>query len=143
VAALPGAGTADAARLAAAMGTGRARWTPVEARRGFSGVAPVIERRGKSPWSRGRSFGPKVLRPSFHESAGESLHHACWARADARAPRARGTSQQAAVRALACQWSRILSKGGQTRPPDSEGSSLQSLRRKGSPLLAVAANHPS
>jgi hypothetical protein len=139
----PGAGPVYAARRTAAMGPGRARWTTVEARLGCSGVAPVMERRGKSPWLRWRSGCPKCLRPSFPASAGESIHPACWARASSRAQRARGQRHQAAVRAWAFTWLRILDMWGQTRPPASEGRSLERLRRKGAPLLACAANNPS
>jgi transposase len=108
VAALPGAGTVDAARLTAAMGTDRNRWPTGNARRGFSGLAPVVERRGPSTWIRWRYFCPKVLRQSFHEYAGASVQHSCWARAYSRSQRARGKRHQAAVRALACKGSRSI-----------------------------------
>jgi hypothetical protein len=65
-ASLPGAGTVYAARLTAAMGTVRDRWTTVAERLCCSGVAPVRERSGKAPWSRGRSCCPKFLRQSCH-----------------------------------------------------------------------------
>jgi transposase len=142
-ASLPGAGTVYAARITAAMGTGRDRWTTVDELLGFSGVAPVIERSGKSTWIRWQYFCPKFLRPSFHEYAGEAINHSCWAKAYYMSQRARGTSPQAAVRALAFQWIRIIDKCWQTRTPDSEVRYLESLRRKGSPLLAFAANNPS
>jgi transposase len=66
-ASLPGADTVYAARLTAAMGTVRDRWTTVDERLCFSGVAPVIERSGKSTGIRWRYFCPKFLRQSFHE----------------------------------------------------------------------------
>jgi hypothetical protein len=119
-ASLPGAGPGYAARLTAAMGTDRNRWTTGEACLGFSGVAPVLERSGKSTWSRWRSFCPTFLRQSFHADAGESIHHACWAQASSMAHRARGKSHQAAVRALAFKGIRSIYKGGQTRTPYSE-----------------------
>jgi transposase len=139
----PGAGPVYAARLRAAMGTDRDRWTTVEELLCFSGVAPVMERRGKSTWIRWRDFCPKFLRPSFHEYAGESINHSCWARAYYLSQRARGKSHQAAVRALAFKWIRIIYKCWQTRTPYSEVRYLESLRKKGSPLLAFAANNPS
>jgi hypothetical protein len=143
LAALPGAGTVDAARSTAALGPGRDRWTPVDARRGCAGVAPGLARRGKSTGSSGRSCCPQCLRPSGPAYAGESLHHACWARADDMSPRARGTSHQAAVSAWACQGIRILSTCWPTRPPYSAVTYWERLRRKGAPLLACAANTPS
>jgi transposase IS116/IS110/IS902 family protein len=63
----PGAGPVYAARLTAALGTARGPWTTVEELLCFAGVAPVLERRGKATWIRGRSFGPKFLRQSCHD----------------------------------------------------------------------------
>lgn len=39
----------------------------------LSGVAPVIERSGKSSWTRWRYFCPKFTRQAFVEYAGESI----------------------------------------------------------------------
>jgi transposase len=142
-ASLPGAGTVDAARLTAAMGTVRDRWTTVDELLCFSGVAPVMERRGKSTWIRWRDFCPTFLRQSFHEYAGESINHSFWARAYDMSQRARGKSHQAAVRALAFKWIRIIYTCWQTRTPSSEVRYLESLRKKGSPLLTCAAHNPS
>jgi transposase len=142
-ASLPGAGPVYAARLTAAMGTARDRWTTVEELLCFSGVAPVMERSGKSTWIRWRYFCPKFLRQSFHEYAGESINHSFWAKAYYMSQRARGKSHQAAVRALAFKWIRIIYKCWQTRTPYSEVRYLESLRKKGSPLLPFAANNPS
>jgi transposase len=119
-AALPGAGPVDAARLTAALGTDRDRWTTGDALLCFSGVAPVLERRGKSTWMRWRYCCPKFLRQSFHESAGESINHSCWAKAYYRSQRARGKSHQAAVSALAFKWIWIIYRCWQTRTPYSE-----------------------
>jgi transposase len=143
LASLPGAGPVYAARLTAAMGTVRDRWTTVEELLCYSGVAPVMERSGKSMWIRWRYFCPKFLRQSFHESAGESINPSFWARAYYMSQRARGTSPQAAVSALACKWIRIIYSCWQTRTPYSEVRYLESLRKKRSPLLAFAANNPS
>jgi transposase len=142
-ASLPGAGPVYAARLTAAMGTARDRGLTGDERLCFSGVAPVMERRGKSTWIRWRYFCPTFLRQSFHEYAGESINHSFWARAYDMSQRARGKRHQAAVRALAFKWIRITYKCWQTRTPYSEVRYLESLRKKGSPLLAFAANNPS
>jgi transposase len=142
-ASLPSAGTVDAARLTAAMGTVRDRGTTVDERLCCSAVAPVMERRGKSTWRRWRDFGPTCLRQSFHEYAGESINSSFWARVYDMSQRARGTSHQAAVRALACKWIRIIDTCWQTRMPYSEVRDLERLRKKGSPLLTFAANNPS
>jgi transposase len=142
-ASLPGAGTVYASRLTAAMGPERDRWATVDALRCFSGVAPVLERSGKSTCIRWRSCCPKFLRQSFHAYAGESINPSFWARAYSRSPRARGKSHQAAVRALAFKWIRLLYQCWQTRTPDSEVRDLESLRKQRSPLWAFAANNPS
>ena len=142
-ASLPGAGPVYAARLTAALGTDRNRWITVEELLCFSGVAPVLERSGKSTWIRWRYFCPKFLRQSFHAYAGESINHSFWAKAYSMSQRARGKSHQAAVRALAFKWIRIIYKCWQTRTPYSEVRYLESLRKKGSPLLAYVANNPS
>ena len=142
-ASLPGAGTVYAARLTAAMGTVRDRGTTVDELLCFSGGAPVMERSGKSTWIRWRYVCPTFLRQSFHEYAGESINHACWARASYMSQRARGKSHQAAVRALAFQWIRSIYKCWQTPTPYSAVRYLESLRKKGSPLLTFAANNPS
>jgi transposase len=138
----PGAGPVYAARLTAAMGTQRDRWTTVDELLCFSGVAPVMERSGKVTWVRWRAFCPKFLRQSFHEYTGESINHSFWARAYDMSQRTRGKTHQAAVRALAFKWIRIIDTCWQTRTPYSEVRSLESLRTKGSPLLTFAANHP-
>ena len=80
-ASLPGAGPVDAARLTAAMGPVRDRGTTVDELLCFSGVAPVLERSGKSTAIRWRYCCPQFLRQSFHEYAGESVPHSFWAKA--------------------------------------------------------------
>jgi hypothetical protein len=102
-----------------------------------------MERSGQSTWVRWRYCCPKFLRQSFHKDAGESINHAFWARAYDMSQRARGKSHQAAVRALAFKWIRIIDTWWQTRTPDSEVRDLERLRKKGSPLVAFAANNPS
>jgi transposase len=140
---LPGAGAVYSSRLLAMMGTNRERWATVDELLCFSGIAPVIERSGKSEWIRWRYFCPKFFRQSFVEYAGESIKHSFWARAYYSAQRARGKSHQAAVRALAFKWIRIIWKCWQTQTPYNEVKYLESLRKKGSPLLSFAANNPS
>src|SRR5215216_2335491 len=108
----------------------------------LSGIAPVIERSGQSSWIRWRYFCPKFMRQSFHEYAGESVKHSFWARAYYKMQRGKGKSHQAAVRALAFKWIRIIYRCWQTRTPYNEVKYLENLRKKGSPLLSYAANNP-
>lgn len=140
---LPGAGPNYAARLAVALGTDRERWHSADEIARFSGIAPVVERSGKSCRVRWRYFCPKFLRQSFHEYAGESIRHSFWARAYYDAQRARGKGHQAAVRALAFKWIRIIYRCWQSRTAYDEVKYLESLRRKGSTLLNYAANNPA
>jgi transposase len=141
-ASLPGAGNVYAARLTAAMGSDRRRWTTADELLRFSGIAPVIERSGKQQWIRWRYFCPKFFRQSFHEYAAESIRHSFWARAYYAMQRAKG-KDHAAVRALAFKWIRIIWKCWQTRTPYNEVIYLESLRKKGSSLLNFAANNPN
>jgi hypothetical protein len=98
-----------------------------------------MERSGQSRWIRWRYFCPKFLRQSFHEYARESIRHSFWARAYYAQQRAKGKGHHAAVRALAFKWIRIIYKCWQSRTEYNEVSYLESLRKKGSPLLAYAA----
>src|SRR3954470_19280685 len=101
----------------------------------LSGIAPVSERSGKSCRVRWRYFCPKFLRQSFHEYAGESIRHSFWARAYYDEQRAKGKGHQAAVRALAFKWIRIIYKCWKTRTAYDEVKYLEGLRKKGSSLL--------
>jgi transposase len=140
---LPGAGQNYAARLTVALGTDRERWQSAAELARLAGIAPVIERSGKSCRVRWRYFCPKFLRQTFHEYAGESVRHSFWARAYYEQQRAHGKSHQAAVRALAFKWIRIIYRCWQTRTAYDEVKYLESLRKKNSPLLAYAAANPA
>jgi transposase len=141
-ASLPGSGSVYSSRLLAAFGTDRERFESAEEVARLSGIAPVIERSGQSSWIRWRYFCPKFMRQSFHEYAGESVKHSFWARAYYKMQRGRGKSHQAAVRALAFKWIRIIYRCWQTRTAYNEVKYLEKLREKGSPLLSYAANNP-
>ena len=141
-ASLPGSGSNYSARLLAATGTDRDRFQSPEEMACLFGIAPVIERSGQSSWTRWRYFCPKFVRQSFVEYAGESIRHSFWARAYYSSQRGKGKSHQAAVRALAFKWIRIIYRCWQTRTPYNEVTYLESLRKKGSPLLSYAATNP-
>jgi transposase len=74
----------------------------------MSGLAPVQIRSGKSCSVRRRRDGPKFLRQTFHEYADHSRKRSLWAKAYYRMLRGRGLRHNAAVRALAFKWLRIL-----------------------------------
>jgi transposase len=139
-ASLPGAGKVYASRLLTAMGSNRERWATASELLRFSGVAPVIERSGKSSWTRWRYFCPKFIRQAFVEYAGESIRHSEWAKAFYASQKAKGKSHQAAVRALAYKWIRIIWKCWQTREKYDEARYVECLRKKGSKLVAEPAS---
>jgi hypothetical protein len=77
------------------------------------------------------------VRQSFVEYAGESVKHSEWARAFYVSQKAKGKRHQAAVRALAYKWIRIIWKCWQTREKYDEARYLECLRKKGSALVST------
>jgi len=132
---LPGAGAVLAPRLLAAFGEPRDRDTSADELPQYAGIAPVTERSGHKSWVHWRLQCPTFLRQTFVEWAAESIRHSCWARAYYQQQRHKGTSHQAAVRALAFTWIRILFRCGQNRTPYDESVYLNALQRRGSPLM--------
>lgn len=133
---LPGAGAALAPRLLAAFGTDRERFDSATSLQQYSGIAPVIERSGKSTFIvRWRWAAPTFLRQSFHEFANQSIQQSRWARAFYELQRERGKGHHAAIRSLAFKWIRILWRCWQDRTPYDEAAYIQTLRQRGSPLV--------
>ncbi|HEV3422300.1 MAG TPA: IS110 family transposase [Paraburkholderia sp.] len=132
---LPGAGPQLAPRLLAAFGEQRERFHGADELQKYSGIAPVTERSGKKSWVHWRWQCPKFLRQTFVEWAAQTINRSFWAGAYYRQQRAKGCSHQAAVRALAFKWIRILYRCWQTRTPYDESIYLNALRKRGSPLI--------
>jgi transposase len=132
---LPGAGAVLAPRLLAAFGEPRDRYTSADELQKYAGIAPVTERSGNKSWVHWRLQCPTFLRQTFVEWAAESIRHSFWARAYYQQQRNKGTSHQAAVRALAFKWIRILFRCWQNRTPYDESVYLNALERRGSPLI--------
>ena len=133
--ALPGAGPVFAPRRRVAFGEQRARYTAAAALQKYAGIAPVTERRGKQSWVHWRLPCPKFVRHTCVEWAAESIRHAFWAGVCYQQQRDKGKAHQAAVRALACTWIRILSRCWQERMPYDESVYLQALNNRGASLL--------
>jgi transposase len=133
--ALPGAGPVFASRLLVAFGEQRERYPSAAALQKYAGIAPVTERSGKKAWVHWRLQCPKFLRQSFVEWAAESIRHSFWAQVYYQQQREKGKAHQAAVRALAFKWIRILYRCWQERTPYDESIYLQALSRRGSSLL--------
>jgi transposase len=133
--ALPGAGPVFAPRLLVAFGEQRARYASAAELQKYAGIAPVTERSGKKSWVHWRLQCPKFLRQTFVEWAAESIRHSFWAQVYYQQQRDKGKSHQAAVRALAFKWIRILYRCWQNRTPYDEAVYLQALKRRGASLI--------
>jgi transposase len=136
-ASLPGAGEALAPRLLAAMGADRGRMEGAEQVQKFSGIAPVTERSGKSCWVHQRQACSKFLRQTFHEFAEASVRQSRWARAFYKRQRDQGKQHNAAVRALAYKWIRIIYRCWSERMPYSEEVYETALSKRQSPLASA------
>ncbi len=138
--ALPGAGAVFAPRLLVAFGEQRERYASAEELQKYAGIARVTERSGKKSWVHWRLQCPKFLPQTFVEWAAESIRHSFWAQAYYQQQRDKGKAHQAAVRALAFKWLRILYRCWQERTPYHESIYLQALKRRNAPLLHILAN---
>jgi transposase len=133
--ALPGAGPVFAPRLLVAFGEQRERYTTAAELQKYAGIAPVTERSGKKSWVHWRLQCPKFLRQTFVEWAAESIRHSFWAQLYYQQQRDQGKAHQAAVRALAFKWIRILYRCWQDRTLYDESTYLQALTQRGSLLM--------
>src|SRR5213594_2968137 len=133
--ALPGAGPVFASRLLVAFGEQRDRYASAAELQQYAGIAPVTERSGKKSWVHWRLQCPKFLRQTFVEWAAESTRHSFWAQVYYQQQRDKGKAHQAAVRALAFKWIRILFRCWQDRTPYNESAYLHALNRRGSSLI--------
>lgn len=139
-ASFPGAGKQLAPRLTAVFGTDRNRYDAAANVATYSGVAPVIERSGKQEWVHWRWHCPKFLRQSLVEFAAKSISYSRWASVYYHEQIKRGKSHQAAVRALAFKWTRILFRCWQDRTSYDESRYLAALQRHGSWIAAAIKN---
>lgn len=132
---LPGAGAALAPRLLVALGSDRDRYQHAAEVQSYSGTAPVTCRSGKSLCVKRRFACPKFLRQTFHEFAEHARRFSAWSLAYYQLQRQRGKGHQAAVRALAFKWIRIVFRLWKTRTTYDEQRYIQQLRRRGSPVV--------
>jgi transposase len=141
--ALPGAGPALAPRLLVAFGERRERFPDAAALQKYAGVAPVTERSGNKSWVHWRWSCPTFLRQSFIEWVGQTVPRSFWAQAFYKSCRARGMKHQAALRALAFKWIRILRRCWTDRTPYDESRYLLALKKRHAPLLKFAIDTPT
>jgi transposase len=133
---LPGAGPVFAPRLLVAFGEQRERYSSAQEMQKYAGIAPVTERSGKQSWVHWRWQCPKFLRQTFVEWASVSIRYSFWARAYYEHQRDKGASHQAAVRALAFKWIRIVFRCWQSGTPYNESTYLAALQHRGSSLIS-------
>jgi transposase len=133
--ALPGAGPTLAPRLLVAFGEQRERYQHASQIQRYAGIAPVTQRSGKSSWVHWRYAAPTFLRQTFVEWAAQTIPRSFWARAFYEQQRAKGSSHQTALRALAFKWIRIVFRCWQDRIPYDESTYLNALKRRGSSLF--------
>jgi transposase len=130
---LPGAGAILAPRLLAAFGERRERFSDASAAQKCFGVAPVIERSGNKSWVHWRYGCSKFLRQTFVEWPGQTIPRCAWAKAFYEAFTARGGRHQAALRALAFKWIRILFRCWRDRIPYDEARYTKALHQRSAP----------
>jgi transposase len=135
----PGAGDAMAPRLLAAFGTDRDRLENAQQLQQQVGVAPVTKRSGNTKIVNRRWACNKFLLQTFHEFAGHSRAQSPWAQAYYDMMRSRGHAHQAAVRALAFKWVRILYYCWKTRTLYDEATYVGSLIKRRSPIVSYLA----
>ena len=135
---LPGAGPSLAPRLLVAFGEQRDRFASAQELQKYAGIAPVTERSGQKTWIHWRWQCPTFLRQTFVEWAAQTINKSYWAGLYYYQQRAKGCSHQAAVRALAFKWIRILYRCWESRTPYDEAKYLKALQERGSTLLMNA-----
>lgn len=132
---LPGAGKVMAPRLMAAFGSDRSQYESAEQIQAKSGIAPITKKSGNSWFVTKRYACPKYLRQTFHEFAEFARRFSDWSRAFYKMKRAAGMRHNAAIRALAYKWIRIIFRVWQTRTPYSEARYIEQLRQRNSPVI--------
>lgn len=138
---LPGAGPTLAPRLLAAFGSDREKFPDAKAVQQLSGIAPITVKSGQSECQFFRLSAPKFLHQTFWEFAKCSLVSCPWAQAVVtHLMKEKGLSFNAAVRALAFKWIRILWRLWKNRQPYQEDIYLDSLRRKKSRYLPTPSS---
>jgi transposase len=134
---LPGAGAALVPRLIAAFGSDRDRYHSAAEVQCYSGIAPVTRRSGKTIHVSSRYACPKFLKQTFHEFADHARKWSRWSAAYYRQKRDAGCKHQAAVRALAFKWIRIMFRLWKTHSTYDETRYIQQLKRTNSPLTKL------
>jgi hypothetical protein len=129
---LPGAGEKLAPRLLSLFGSDRSRWTDATDLQKYSGIAPVVERSGKSLWVHRRLSRPIFVCQTFHEFAQQSTRFSSWADQFYRRQREKGKSHHSAIRSLAFKWIRIVFACWKANTPYDESLYINALIKRNS-----------
>jgi transposase len=135
----PGAGAVLAPRLAAAFGADRDRFQAATDMQQLSGIAPVTEMSGKKRFVHWRLACPKFIRQTFQEFAEHSRRWCGWAKAYYQRQIQQGKKHNAAVRALAYKWIRILFRCWKDRRTYDDRVYMESLVKHGSSIVPAMA----
>jgi transposase len=138
----PATGKVFGPRLIAALGTDRDRFESAHEIECYSGIAPVVDRSGKTAKIYRRYKCSAFIRQSFHEWANETTKHCLWARAFYVQAREKGMGHHQAVRSLAYKWIRIIYKCWKNQIPYDDGHYMSMLKKRGSGLMKLIAEHP-
>lgn len=102
------------------------------------GIAPIRVQSGQSTKTFMRQRCPKFIRQSFHEFAGCSVKKSAWAKAYYdHMTKTKRCGAQAAKRALAFKWIRILYACWKKNEPYNEIKYIGALQRRNSPLAKL------
>jgi len=129
---LPGAGEQLAPRLLSLFGSDRSRWADATDIQKYSGIAPVVERSGKSLWVHRRLARPIFICQTFHEFAQQSTKRSSWADQFYRRQREKGKSHHSAIRSLAFKWIRIIFACWKTDKPYDESFYVDAIAKRNS-----------
>lgn len=133
---LPGAAKALAPRLLAAFSI----HDPKDAHEMqlVCGIAPIRVQSGQRTYTFMRQHCPKFLRQSFHEFAGSSVKSSVWAKAyyDEQT-NTKKSGPNAAKRALAYKWIRVLTACWINNTPYNEMKYIAQLQKRKSPLAEL------
>jgi transposase len=132
VASVPGAGEQLAPRLFSLFGSDRSRWADATDIQKYSGIAPVVERSGKSIWVHRRLARPIFVCQTFHEFAQQSIQRSSRADEFYRCQRQKGKSHHSAIRSLAFKWIRIIFACWKANKPYDEFFYVNALAKRNS-----------
>jgi transposase len=137
VASLPGASSNTQSRLIAALGDDRSRYANPESLQCAAGIAPLTTQSGNQKYVSSRWACTKFIKQTFHEYAGLSMSRCRWAKAYYDSQIKAGKTKQAAKRALAYKWMRIIFRCWQDGVCYDDQKYMQRLKTTGSPLALV------